>query len=324
MTPRNRILVLAGLILVSGSVFWGLKHRKPLEQNPPKTVAEILSDREVQAKKSLDSPLGRTLSARDWAGFDKVFEPKRDAFLLAQVVRSLFVVGGMESFTLSDRNQVLTRLMRSAAALSPKDLGQAGLLFSQFERVPAPPQDSKEFKTLLEWISTKGVPADLKRVALLKLVLNDADPDAQAISAFEKVIAGGEAPGYSRADWILKIDDIRNAGVLERMVGFAHHHQKSLTETEREALLVLMSRHLDRHLEDAKKMLFERMTPKSQSGVEAVLNAAGHLVRENKLSRSEIAALKAFFGDIGDTYKTPFTEMKIQEIRKDLERIGTP
>ena len=322
MTPRNRILILAGFILIAGSVFWSLKHRNPKEQNPPKTVAEILSDREVQAKKSLDSPLGKALAAKDWAGFDKVFEPKRDAFLIANVVRSLFIVGGMESFTLADRNQVLNRLMHSAAALSPKDLGQAGLLFSQFERVPAPPHDSLEFKTLLEWVSTKGIPADLRRVALLKLVMNDADPDAKAVSALERVISSGDAPGYSRADWILKIDDIRNAETLERMIEFAYRRQKSLSEAEQETLLVLLSRHLERHLEDAKKMLFERMTPKTQSGVEAVLNASGNLVRENKLSRAEIGKLKAFFGDIGDSFKTPFTEMKIQEIRKDLDRTG--
>ena len=153
MNKMARLSILAFVIgiLIAVGIYSSKQKSPPAVKNPGEpqsSVEEILKERLKQASKSLETPLGRALVAKQWGEVDKIYQPKTMFNDLAESIRAIFIESKMKDFTPAEQDRLLSYVISTFASINEKDAHLTGLLMTQFDRLPAPPHESENHKIL--------------------------------------------------------------------------------------------------------------------------------------------------------------------------------
>src|SRR5699024_2752952 len=136
---------------------------------------------------------------------------KTDFVELAEIIRAVYIQNHFSQYSSEDMDAVVKLTYDALERIDPNNRNQAGLLITQFFRLPLPEKRRSTYQQLEAWLELYKDPF-LNRLAVSKLVLQDLRPPEKAIKQF---VAGYLVPldRVNRADWIRSTDDIRSASV---------------------------------------------------------------------------------------------------------------
>jgi hypothetical protein len=323
MNRKTGILLGLSTLVIGSIAFYFLRpHPQKYQAPPPKSIDEILAERSKQATKSLDSPLGQKIRAKKWDEVHQAYHANQSAFEAALIIRGLFVSGEITKFAIKDQDELLTLLLDGIDTLEAVSLRKAALLFSQIERLPTPSHDSKSYLRLKTWLEGSNQPFEKRRMAILKLVMNDASPEPKAVSAFEHLLLSSETFGIVRSDWFQRVDDIRNVIVQKRILDLIANHAKSYGSGDRASALVLLAHHSEDRAPLVRSLLFQQIKEKDTFSYEASLRAISELIKSKSLSSDDLLKLRDYWILIPKTMMNPFMEAKIKEIENLVANSG--
>jgi hypothetical protein len=308
------------ILLMGGTAFYFYKKsgrlaRKP---SPELTVEQILAEREHQASKQLDTPLGKALVNRNWVEVATLYHPQSDFITLGEIIRALFIENKIKDYTPEDHEKLLGLVISTFAQMPEKNLHLAGMLVTQFNRLPAPAHTSENFAALKHWASDPNETALKRRLGITKLVLHDAEPDPEPVALFQKSLIAGDTFGQTRADWIQHVDEIRNhalqVAALDNLSKNFHH----ITTNAQGSALTVLAHHLDQHPDETKTLTLQFLKSQSLDEFESALRALPPLIKGNHFKQAEKEALVKKMTNIPTPLRTPFTQFKSTEILKLL------
>ena len=322
---KNKVLgaALIGLALLGGGLWYKQLRNHPNKTpngEPQKTAEEILAERARQAASHLNSPLGKAVLNKDWQGIQKLYQPRTQFVEMAEIVRALFIEGKMRDFSLPEQDQLLALLLDSLSSLEEKNLHLASLLITQVERMPSPQHDSLSYKTLKTWLSDASAQGLKKRIAILKLALQDLKPDTNALQIFRQGLVQGSTFGVTRSDWIQQLDDTRNEIEHTKSAEFLLKNYQRISKDAQPAALVVLSHQLKVGASEIHDLALQSFESEEIGSFEASLRAIGNLAEAKMIKSPEKEAIVKKLTHIPLALQSPFAKAKAVELLNILSR----
>ncbi|MBC7396691.1 MAG: hypothetical protein H7333_04535 [Bdellovibrionales bacterium] len=314
-------LVAVGLL--GGALWFG--NTKSVPKNPPsgepqKTAEEVLTERANQAATHLNTPLGQAVLHKDWPGVQKLYQPKTQFLDMAQIVRALFIENKMNEYTPSEQDRLLNLLLETIEQMDVKTEHLASLLITQIERLPSPQHDSAAYNILKKWLNEADHFSLRKRIAILKLALQDLKPDSSALFSFRSGLLQGSTYGISKTDWIQHLNDIRNEDEKRRTAEYLLKNYKKVPAEAQPSALVVLSHHLDVGSVEIKTLTLQNLRSEKTDAFEASLRAIGNLAEAKMIKSPEKEAIVKKLTSIPPALQSPFARAKALELLSILAR----
>ncbi len=311
--------VLAFILIAAGSLYWFKKKSISHFDGPPgKTAEQILKEREEKAALQLTTPLGNVFATRNWDEFSKSYRPERDFLVLAELIRSTFIQNGFRAYRESDHERLMEIALQTLSGLNSNMILSASTLFFQVERLPAPNRNSKNYRALEKWLEEPRAHARLKKLALIKLVVNAENPDSKWVSFLNQGIEGNPM-GVEFQDSLNMITETRNVKVRQKMIQHLFHSYSKLGTDQRPDALVVMSSYPEIDTKLIKASIFKFLNSKKPREFESALRATDKLLKKKLLNAEEKAQIKERFSQVPMELNTPYVSTKISEILKEFE-----
>src|ERR1700739_1842243 len=105
------------IIAVIGAGTFFIMKKKKLDASrhaePQQSVEEILTERAKQAKSHLDTPLGKSFQAKNWAEFEKLYQSSKNFHELAEIIRANYIENQFKDFSKADMDQVFKYTLKT-------------------------------------------------------------------------------------------------------------------------------------------------------------------------------------------------------------------
>jgi len=292
---KTRIILIVIMIgvVASGVGFWIWKKKHPSIKvgQPQQTVEEILLERARQAKTKLDTPLGKSFVGKNWAEFDQLYQPQKNFHDLAEIIRAAYIGGQLKSFTPGDMDRVLGITLKTFDEMRPQDISLAGLLISQFKRLPSPPHDSENFETLESWFSSSKTLLIKKKFAILKLGVQDSAPDAKWVKVLADGIKG-QSFGADKSEWVQMIGEMRNLEQRKKVLKVMLQEFSGIEHTAQPNALVLLSEEPELAPKQLDTIIMKFLQSANESEFEAALKCILPLAQAKFFSADDVAKIK--------------------------------
>jgi hypothetical protein len=321
-TPQKIAISVLALTLVAGGVYRLRKQpsapiRRADGGEPLKTAEQILQERANQAALQLQTPVGKAFASRNWAEFKSLYQPQTQFHLLADIIRAHYIQNQFSHFTTEDMDEVLHATYDTLEQIEPKNRGQAGLLITQFYRLPLPQKQSSRYQQLESWLSRNGKDDPfLNRLAITKLVTQDMRPPEKAVKSF---IAGYTNPyGADPAEWVRMTDDIRSVSVRERCLKELFRTYPSLKGDARAKALVVLGHEPALNGKAVAKLALDSLASEDQAAFEAGLRTIPGLLSGKLLNPDQKSVVVKRLTGLPEKLKTPYVTAKIGELLPQL------
>ena len=311
--------MLAFAFLLSGTLLYLSKRNKPTEHRgqPQQTVNAILEERAKQAITHTQTPLGASFVKKDWVEFEKLYHPEKDFVELAQIIRACYISNCFKEFKNTDHDQVFTAVVKTFTEMKSKNFAFAGLLITQFERLPTPKHGTPNFKALEAWFSNPDSNQALKRMAILKLGIQDADPAPKWITAISQGITG-KTYGLTHESWIQMVSDMRNPVAQKTILNNTLKNFNKMDGDAQAEALILMAQNSKISPKQTKEIFFKFLASKDHKKFEASLKSLLPQLEAKAFTADEIVKIKDRLHSIPETLNTPYVDQKSKDL---LERL---
>ena len=297
---------------------WNLRELGPKRRadlgEPQKTVDQILGERSRQASQHLVTPLGRLFTEKKWTEFKKIYQPQTDFHEFAQMIRALYIQNQISSFNSEDIDHLLKLTYDTLERISVGNRNQAGLLITQFFRLPLPEKQSSTYQQLESWLGlTSKEGTFLNRLATIKLVTQDLHPSERAIHAF---ISGYQTPldNMNRTEWIRLTDDIRSSGTRERCLKELFKIYPQLHGMDQSQALITLGHQPELNPKSISKYAIQSLDSEEAGSFEAGLRTVASLIQANLLNPDQKALIAKRLTHVPEKLKTPYVDAKIDDL----------
>lgn len=309
------------LLIAIAALIIRKNHDHPVKSQgaPELTAEQILNERAEHASKLLETPLGRAFAKRNWPEVDQLLHPESDFIKLGEIIRSLYIDQLIQSYTPIDQQKLMSIVLSTFDKMDDKNFHQAGMLVTQFERLPTPHHDSENFKSLKSWVLNPEEKPLKRSLGMVKLVLNDANPDPQLVSQYQKTLLGGDTLGRTPIEWVQRLDEVRSVHTQDTLLENLLKNIKKIPEVAQAQALVVFAHHVEMKPQEIKSLTFKFLHSDNQGRFEASLRALPPLIEGKWLKDAEKREVINTLTNISDRMKTPFVEIKSKEILSLLE-----
>lgn len=314
MNQKNKIIVaVAAIVIIVGAIVIVKKKNFLKGGNVPQTAEEILKERAKQAALHLKTPMGTTFTEKKWGEFDKMYQPKSQFHELAEIIRATYIDSQFKNFSKEDMDKVLSLTLKTFDELDPKNYALTGLLITQLERLPSPAHDSQNYKTLASWYADSKAAPIKKKMAILKLGVQDANPDAKWLNAIGQGIVG-KNNFINTQQWLQMASEIRNTQAKTNMMKLVVKDFKSIEATAKPAALTLVSQNPSIAPKEIKDITLKFLQSQEPKEFEASLKAITTLSREKSFTPAEENIIKEKLTHIPAKLNSPYVDQKSKEL----------
>lgn len=317
---RKKIgLIVVSIVLIGGigSYLYFKKKNMHKSGEPLQSVEEILKERANHAESHLLTPMGKSFISKNWIEFEKLYQPKKDFHELAEIIRACFIGNRFNGFEKKEMDRVLGYVIKAFDEIQSQNFPLTGLLITQFNRLPTPSHESDNYKKIESWYQDENSNQAKKKMAVLKLGIQDSEPTEKWINA---VIQGvtGKTFGVTHSSWIQMVLEMRNIPARTKVLdSILKNFSKIELEAKGEALIVLASCP-PISLKNVKIVFFKFLDSKDQKYFESALKSLLPLKNENAFNSDEMIRIKDRLNDIPDGVKNPYVEAKAKELLKEF------
>lgn len=321
MDMRKKIILGAVffVVLIGMTGYFIVSKKRAHEQNgqPQQSVEEILQERIKQAQARADTPLGKSFHSKNWVEFEKLYQPQKDFNQLAEIIRACFISNCFKDFKKNEMDRVFDYVVKTFSEMRSQDFALAGLLITQFERLPSPAHGSESYRTLESWFSNPDSSQAEKRMAILKLGIQDSNPDPKWVHAISQGLTG-KTFGLTRMTWIQQVNDMRNGAARKKvLITLLKEFHKIEPEAQAEGLVVL-AQNSSIAPKKIKTLFFRFLASDQLRDFEAALRSVLPQKNENQFDEKDILKIKDRLHSMPDHLKSPYVELKSKELLNTL------
>ena len=311
-------VTLAVVIISITSYFIILKRNKNKNEVPQISVEQILKERAMQAGNHLLTPMGKSFLTKNWVEFEKLYQPQRDFNELGEIIRASFIGNHFKDFKKGEIEKVFSYVLKTFDEIRSQDFVLTNLLITQFERLPTPDHGSPDYQKLESWYNDHDSSPAKKRMAVLKLGIQDSNPDPKWVSAVIQGITG-KSFGLTHSSWIQMITEMRSIPARTKVLeALLRNFTKIDSEARPEALIALASSPtIAPRL--IKKIFFKFLDSPNQKEFEAALKSMLPIFKENGFASEEVQKIRGKLINVPGEFKTPYVQLKVEELLKSLK-----
>jgi len=311
------VLVLLVATVVTVVVLKKKNNIRDLQGQPQQTTEEILEERARQASNHIRTPLGTAFVQKNWKEFEKIYQPQKDFRELGEIIRACFIENCFKDFNKTEQSQVLTYVVKTISTMKPKEFALAGILITQFERLPSPAHDSENYRTMEGWYLNSEASDVQKRMAVLKLGVQDAEPATQWAPIIIQGLTG-KTFGLSRSSWVQMVGDMRNIKNRKTVIASMIKDFNKIEKSAQPDSLVIMAQN-EAKSSKVKSYFFKFLDSNNQEEFEGALKSIIPMNDEHVFNESELTKIKDRLRSFSDELRTPYADLKSKEILNVLK-----
>jgi hypothetical protein len=315
LSRKRTLFISSAAVVLVVLLVWLWNHKNTPPEPKPRTAEDILNERtRLAGELILESPLAKSLLAKNWEVFRKDYLPARDGRKLADVIRAFHIQSKMSDFDPAEKDELLKCLIQAIDAKEPK-APQDPLVMAQIERLPEARTHGDAEKLLLKWLQRNGTGTEQKWLAVRKLAAQRLQPRKDAVETLRGGLYRADR-GESEKAWST-LEQMRSVTARQRLMEEAVSQFSRIPDHQQGRALGILSGGLPAKstLTSRIKSITTRFLKSDQiEKIEGALLAIGWLHRSESLTPAEQGEIVRILTAIPEASRTPFIQAKSEEI----------